>query len=98
MIKAKDLVGTSFPPEEGSRLATVLLDRTDVTWSKLTIDLSELPSSLLISAFFNAFLQAVFEKKPELLPTAKSIDWQLKFDFQKKNVQSWMDHFTPFTG
>jgi hypothetical protein len=94
VVDARKHVGISFPTEEGARLADSLL-QLESDWSQLSIDLRTMPAGLLISAFFNGFLQRVHEKKPELLPTARIVKWQLAHPFQEKNVREWMRDFQP---
>ena len=91
-IKAVEIVDNRFPPEEGADLARALLQK-ELDWDKLTVDLKGLPASLLISAFFNGFLAVITADRPELLPKAKRIYWQLDYDFQKENVARWMRGF-----
>lgn len=91
-IKASKIVRKRFPPEEGAELAKALLSR-DLDWDDLTVDLKGLPASLLISAFFNGFLAIITAERPELLPKAKRICWQLDYDFQSANVARWMKGF-----
>jgi len=88
--------GCGFPTDEGLRLADLVLQNNEVDVSDLEIDLTACASSLLISAFFNAFLQRVYEQQPSKLDDARSIHWKLKFDFQHKNVDNWMSNFRPF--
>lgn len=94
-ISANQYVGTGFPPDEGTKLGNKLLEKSDVDWDDLHVDLTSLPAGLLISAFFNGFLQCIFEKAPNLLDKARKTDWKLKFDFQRDNVRRWMDDFKP---
>ena len=91
-VIGSELVGNEFPPEEGAKLAKILIAR-NVDWQKLTVDLRRLPPSLLISAFFNGFLAAVNQERPDLLPIAKKISWVLDHDFQDENVRRWMKGF-----
>ena len=95
MVNAHDHVGTGFPPEEGTKLAKALLEKENVDWGHLTIDVSDLPSSLLISAFFNGFLQRVYDTNPGVFGQSRNITWKLAFDFQRKNVARWMEVFKP---
>jgi hypothetical protein len=88
--------GCGFPTDEGLRLADLVLQKNDVDLSDLEIDLMDCASALLISAFFNAFLQRVHEQQPTRLDDARTIQWKLKFDFQHKNVDNWMKNFRPF--
>lgn len=88
--------GCGFPTDEGLRLADLVLENEEIDLSELEIDLTACASALLISAFFNAFLQRVHEQQPSKLDNARNIHWQLKFDFQRKNVKNWMSKFKPF--
>lgn len=93
-VDAKEYVGLGFPPEEGKKLAAALLAQGQrVDWRDLTIDVTNCPASLLISAFFNGFLQEVHDQKADLLPAAQKIEWEMKFPFQKENVRRWMAEF-----
>lgn len=95
-INANRIVGTRFPTDEGRRLAEVLLSRFS-DWSTLRIDLTSCDSALLISAFFNSFLQTVSEKDLSRLNDARKIDWNLQYSFQKSNVEEWMRDFQPYS-
>lgn len=95
MINAKDIVGTDFPPDEGAHLADELLKRGSL--EGLTVDLRELPPSLVISAFFNGFLQFIFGRNPTMLELARRVRWEVKFDFQRENIARWMKDFKPYT-
>ena len=96
-IRARDLIGTGFPPEEGGLLARKLLEKgSEVDWKDLSIDVRDLPSSLLISAFFNGFLQEIVDKNASLLGLARKTKWVLEFDFQRENVERWMSDFKSF--
>jgi len=86
MVDGNNLVGTGFPTDEGKNLASQLLNRDDVEWGELVIDLSKCPSSLLISAFFNAFWQEVADENESLLEEARNIKWQFAYSFQKDNA------------
>jgi hypothetical protein len=97
VLDALQHVGTSFPTDEGTHLADVLLSAKIDDWTTITIDLRKMPAGLLISAFFNAFLQRIHEKKPDRLAEARGIKWKLAYPFQEKNVQEWMKDFEPYT-
>jgi hypothetical protein len=96
VLDARQHVGTSFPTDEGLRFADAMLAKHR-DWSDVTVDLSKMPAGLLISAFFNAFLQRIYEKKPDRLEEARRIKWKLAHPFQEKNVKEWMADFKPFT-
>ena len=96
MINAKSHVGTGFPPQEGAKLASILM--TDLEkHGPLTVDLRSCSPALLISAFFNGFLQKIHDDRPELLETARQTKWLLAHEFQKENVATWMKDFKPQT-
>jgi hypothetical protein len=97
-IDAKPIVRTGFPPDEGKFLADKLLDRPDVDWGDLAIDISKLPPALLISAFFNGFLQEIYDRRRELLDRDRRVRWNVQFDFQLENVAKWMRDFRPTLG
>ena len=94
-IKADEIVGRGFPTDEGERLAKALLDNPQFNWARDLVDLTGCDSALLISAFFNAFLQTVHDRDARLLDQARQIQWQLEFDFQQENVSTWMKDFEP---
>ena len=94
-ISALDHIESGFPPKEGEHLADYIMSVSDIDWQLLTIDLHKCPPGLLISAFFNAFLQRVYEEHPDKLEAARAIDWKLDYDFQKTNVKRWTKEFEP---
>lgn len=93
-ISAIDYVQTTFPPTEGERLASMLIE-SQVLTDGLQIDLEGCPPALLISAFFNGFLQRIFEQDSGKFETAKGIQWRAEFDFQNKNIREWVEKFQP---
>ena len=95
-VVALDLIGTGFPPNEGEHLAQRLLrTRDEIDWKNLTVDLRECQAGMLISAFFNSFLQHIHEESPELLKDARSITWTTDFEFQAEKIRDWVEHFRP---
>lgn len=94
-INASEYVGRGFPPEEGKKLADALLKRRDLSWEDLELDVSGLAPALLISAFFNGFLQHIYDRESGLLEKAKRVHWILQFPFQQANVDTWMSYFKP---
>ncbi|XXY51383.1 hypothetical protein WME91_09595 [Sorangium sp. So ce269] len=92
------MVGTGLPPEEGRKLSETLLAIADISWADLEIDARGLPPDLLISAFFNGFLESVIKNRPALLRKAKRVKWRLSFQFQEENVARWMRNFRPLDG
>ncbi len=95
-IDAREIVASGFPTDEGARLAHHILEKHRDKLDKIVVSLRGLPPALLISAFFNAFLQHIADKAPELLGAARALKWELAFDFQAENVQRWMRDFKPF--
>ena len=93
-LKASFHVGVGFPTDEGRKYAEVLLGKGEPL-SGLTIDLHGCSASVLISAFFNAFLQTVHDLQPECLAEAKGITWEPAHDFQDRNIRRWVQDFEP---
>lgn len=100
-FRARDVIGAGLPGEQGARLAEVLLRRplwgpSRLDWSDLTIDATCIHPSVLISAFFLAFLQKIGESDAisgdGLLDSARNIKWELEHDFQRENVGRWMEN------
>ena len=91
-LRAVELIGTRFPPDEGAELARAILGQ-DLEFDQLEVDLQGLPPSLLISAFFNGFLAAISRERPELLSRAKKVRWKFDHDFQYENANRWMKGF-----
>lgn len=96
-IDARQYVGSGFPPSEGELLADKLVAMNLPSWNELIVDVSNCPPALLISAFFNAFLQRVFELHPDRLQEARAISWKSRFPFQDKNIKEWIEGFAPYT-
>ena len=78
----KDHVPIGFPPSTGALLAVVVLEQG--LEGDLGLDVRGLPAALLITGFYNGFLQRVYETRPDLLETARSIKWVTDFPFQEK--------------
>ncbi|WP_437784434.1 hypothetical protein [Sorangium sp. So ce1097] len=97
-VNARKLVGYGLPSEEGRNLSNALLATADISWAGLEIDARGLSPGLLISAFFNGFLEGVHENRPALLRKAKRVKWHLSFQFQEENVARWMHDFRPSDG
>lgn len=94
-VNAREVIGVGFPPEEGTKLADNLLAREKLDWEELEITLRGCAPGLLISAFFNGFLQRIADQKPDLLNHARTIQWTVDYPFQKENVSRWMHDFKP---
>ena len=95
VIDGNRMIGTGFPPDEGVRLAVNLLSKTDLDWTELTIDLTRGDAAMLISAFFNSFLQTIYEQATERFDEARKIQWTLKYQFQNESVREWICDFEP---
>ena len=93
IINARKYVKTGFPPDEGAKFAGILLDMPELDWKSLELDVTECTPSLLISAFINGFLQAILDRKPDLLPTARKIKWKVTYEFQRENIAKWVKQF-----
>lgn len=94
-ISARTLVGGGFPPDQGKLLADKLLQDSNVEWDNLSIDLSGVSASLIISAFFNGFMQEIHDKRAGYLEKVKNVQWLVPFDFQKKSIEKWVREFKP---
>jgi hypothetical protein len=94
VIDAREVIGSGFPPNEGERLADWVLKQSSEL-SEEQIDLTRCPPALIISAFFNAFLQRIYERNVKLYPVAKQLKWKLRFPFQERNVRDWIESFRP---
>ncbi len=94
-IDGNRMIGTGFPTDEGARLAENLLAQKGLNWNELTIDLTNADAAMLISAFFNSFLQTIHERSTDRLDDAKRIQWKMKFEFQQESVLEWIYDFEP---
>ena len=94
-ISATQYVERGFPTTEGRNLAQGLLADHSGKFESLVIDVSSVPGTLIISAFFNAFLQRIHELAPEELPSARRVVWEPRFGFQKDAIAEWVEHFKP---
>lgn len=93
-LSAIDFVQTTFPPKEGERLADALIAQCVIA-DDLTINLEGCPPALLISAFFNGFLQRIFEQENSRFDAATKIQWVADYDFQNENICKWVAEFEP---
>lgn len=94
-VDAAKVVSKGFPTDEGKVLARHVLKESGNQLTGLTIDLTDCQSAMLISAFFNSFLQHIYDTDHTLLSDAKKTNWVLKFDFQREKVHGWMNDFSP---
>ena len=96
-IDARDYVGTGFPPDEGKKLAEALLSMSDFSWEEDVIDARRCSPSLLISSFFNSFLQTIYEDNEDFkqLDVARNLNWKFEHPFQYENAGNWMQDFKP---
>lgn len=93
MLRAKQHIKAGWATTEGRSLAQAALAREEPL-DALTIDMGGCPNSLMISPFFNAFLQAIFDQRGEAgLMQAKSIKWKAEFPFQLDLISDWVGHF-----
>lgn len=91
MLDARKIIGTGLPTEEGRKLADHVLD--NYRNLDVEIDVRGCRAALLISAFFQAFLDRIRERYPNALPTAKNIKWITEHSFQQENILRWMQIF-----
>lgn len=97
-ITARTVVGNGFPTDEGAAFARHLLEVVDeagVELRDVTVDLRGLPHAMIISAFFNSFLQEVHDRRASALEAARSIAWSPAFDFQRGLIAGWAEEFSP---
>jgi hypothetical protein len=80
-----------FPTTAGDELARAWL----LTGIPLQVDLTTHSPAMLIGGFFNAFLQHVHDHAPTMLERARRIEWVVKFEFQRKNIATWVREFNP---
>jgi hypothetical protein len=98
-IVAKRTVQTGFSPDEGAKLAAVVMRRAALprtTHGMIEVDLRGCDPGLVISAFVNGFLQAVVDKLGnEGLEGARRIEFVTDFDWQREDIASWLLEFKP---
>ena len=94
-IEVKNIVSGGFPPDQGKILAEQLLQDNSLRWDDLQIDLGGIPASLIISAFFNGFLQEIYDRRSADLEKARKLYWVVPYDFQKKSIEKWVREFKP---
>jgi hypothetical protein len=95
VFDAFDIVGNLFPTVAGTRLADKLLD-LDQPLDAIAVDLTRCAPAMLIGGFFNAVLQAVHDRCPEKLDSARKIQWRLAHEFQREQVRDLMTRFRPW--
>lgn len=93
-IEAKTILGRGFPPLEGAKLADHVLE-VSADLEDIEVDLRGLPAGLLISAFFNGFLQRVADCRPAVLARARQIDWHFDYEYQRAGAKRSMKSFKP---
>ena len=94
-IKAGNHLGYRLPSINGTSLADAVMKVTDAPWSDILIDARGCPPSLLTSAFYNSFFQRIHEEQPLRLEEARSILWDLDYDFQRDSHEYMRTHFEP---
>ena len=96
-IDASKYIKDGLPYGAGGNLAKALLDLhlTRKDWDSLVIDVTSLPTDLVISSFFNAFLQMISDHDSNLLDLVKNSAWMANYDFQYQNIERWMEEFKP---
>jgi hypothetical protein len=96
-IDAIEYIKDGLPYGAGGNLAKAILDMdlSPEDWGRLVVDITKLPTELVISSFFNAFLQMISDHDQNLLDLAKETGWYANFDFQYDNILRWMEEFKP---
>lgn len=99
-VDASIYIKDGLPYGAGGNLAKALLDMhlTKKDWDKLVIDITKLPTELVTSSFFNAFLQMIsdLDQNQDLLDFIRTDStWHANFDFQFENIERWMNDFKP---
>lgn len=89
-ILAIEAMSSKHPNECGKQLAEFILNKPNIIWSHLTIDLRDVPSDKIISAFIVSFYDTVVKNNPNIKKFLLFIEWQTKFDFQKDNIRTWL--------
>jgi hypothetical protein len=82
-----------FPTDAGAELARELLESETPFGS--AVDLTAYPPAMLISGFFQAFLQHVHDHAPTELARARKTEWIVKYDFQRTHITQWVRDFVP---
>ena len=95
LIRAYDGIKSMRLPETSGRELAEALCEQNPTWHDLEIDTHRLPAHILISVFFTAFLQRIFELQPDMLYYARNIRWLTEFDFQRDNIKRFSEDFVP---
>ena len=95
-MDASAIVRSGFPPDEGKKLAEFVLGH-GIDLNDLGIDLCSCTAGLLISSFFNGFLQTIADRNPGHLEAARKIRWKTEFSFQDANIRRWMADFKPYS-
>lgn len=92
-IDGNRMIGVGLPQKEGIRLAENLIN-LDLDWNDLEIDMRRVDAAMLISPFFNSFLQTIYEKN--LFENVRRIKWNMEFNFQQESVLEWIRIFEPY--
>ena len=94
-IDARYHVGYRLPSINGASLAEGVMKVTDVPWSEIVIDASRCPPELLVSTFYTAFWQRIYETLPDRLEEAKAIRWEFEYDVKQTTLEYLRNHFEP---
>lgn len=96
-IRASLYITDGLPYGAGGNLAKAILDKglAREEWDNLVIDIQGIPSGMLISAFFNSFLQMIADHDQGYLESVKGALWLTDFAFQSENIERWMEDFEP---
>lgn len=95
VVRARGQIGTGLPTDEGSRFADWLLahfanDDEINSLAELSVDLNYCPVKTLISAFWTAFMNRLYEIDPDYCEAATEITWTTEYDWQNANIARWL--------
>lgn len=94
-IPAVRFVPKAFPTKAGREFANTLLGLQEPL-SAVQVDLAGVPAGMITSPFFNGVLQAIAERRPDLLAEARRIVWLTEHEFQTSLIQTWTSGFQVF--
>jgi hypothetical protein len=97
VFQATPYIGRGLPNEEGRRIALVLLHQYPESLPAI-VDLRGCLPGLMISGFFNGFLQQVHESAPTKLEQARQLQWRLDehLSWCQCRISQWVRAFQPY--
>lgn len=89
IFRAGNLIDALSNPEDaGKNFALRLLDEK-LVWNDLTIQITGVPASILISAFWISFFDTMILEAPFLYPDVEQVHWICDQDFQEDLIKSF---------